>query len=332
MTTHLLVVDDSPVERHRIRFLLQQQMPHALVTFAENGQMAVESLSAFTPDLIVSDMRMPEMNGLELVKQLQATRQNIPVILMTGYGSEAIAVQALHAGASSYVPKSELESNLVPTVDNLLSISQVRQNRRRVLEHLTSAEVRYTIENDATLVTALVSHILDQVLAMKLLEGQKLTRIGVALQEALSNAIHHGNLELDSDLRQEDEIHYYALGERRRRQSPFRERRVSVIATLSQREVRFTVADEGPGFDFERLLNSSENFDFDRIGGRGLLLIRSFMDQLSFNHRGNELTMTMSCADTSPMRNGPHTGRQMSDSGSVDSLMSMPAEELLVTS
>ncbi len=303
MVTHLLVVDDSFLERRRIGHLLQRGFPDAVVTFASNGCLAIDSLAEVTPDLIISDMRMPEMNGLQLVKTLRAAENHVPVILMTGFGSETIAVDALLAGASSYVPKLELERNLIPTIHDLMAIAVKQENRRRVLSTLSASEFRYTIENDPVLVSPLISHLLDQIVTMKLLNGQQITRVGVVLQEAVSNAIHHGNLELDSELRQEDESVYYSLAAVRRQREPYAGRQVRVLASLSREEVRFTVADDGNGFDFEKLFDPAAEVHLDRIGGRGLLLIRSFMDEVSFNERGNEITMALraTCSESDPM-------------------------------
>jgi CheY-like chemotaxis protein len=297
MTIHVLVIDDSPIERRRIGLLLQKGMPEALVTFAENGRVGYDTMSAITPDVVLSDMRLPEMNGIEFVKRVRADENYVPVILMTSFGSEKIAVEALLAGASSYVPKLELESELVPTLFNILALSNQRHHRRKVINTLTRVDFHYSIPNDMDLISPLVCHLLDQITTMKLLRGQDLTHVGVALREAMSNAIHHGNLELDSSIRQADENAYYRLADERRIKSPYKERQMIVEAILTREEVRFTISDDGPGFDVENALNDSAEINLDRIGGRGLLLMRSFMDNVTFNDKGNTVNMTKKCGE-----------------------------------
>ena len=93
-------------------------------------------------------------------------------------------------------------------------------------------------------------------------------RVGIALNEALLNAIQHGNLELNSDLRQEDEQVFRDLGEERRRQPPYRDRRVHVRATLSRSEAVYVVEDEGPGFDPATVPDPTDPANLERIGGR----------------------------------------------------------------
>src|SRR5438477_512489 len=87
-----------------------------------------------------------------------------------------------------------------------------------------------------------------EALAM-LAEPGGLVLLGVALHEALTNAILHGNLELSSALRESDEKEYYRLSVERRSQEPYRDRRVYVTARFSRSELSFIVRDEGNGFD-----------------------------------------------------------------------------------
>ncbi len=299
MATQILVVDDSPTDRLFIGHFLRRH-PNYTVTFANDGVEAMEIVRSRPMALIVSDLRMPRMNGLEFVKELKSRDLNIPVILMTSFGSEQIAVDALTAGAASYVAKRNLESELVSTIQNVLGITQARANRRRTQESLAYSESHFVLGNEASSVTHLISHLLDTSVAMKLLSGQEQTQVGISLQEALSNAIHHGNLELDSELRQADETTYYTLADQRRTQHPYADRRVYVEATLSRSELNFVITDEGPGFDVAKVLDPTAAVNLDRIGGRGLLLISSFMDNVTYNGRGNQITMTKKVTAIAP--------------------------------
>ncbi|MEJ7590552.1 MAG: response regulator [Planctomycetaceae bacterium] len=291
MAAHILIVDDSPADRLIIGHFLQRD-PEFTITFATDGIDAIESVQRQRPALILSDLRMPGMNGLELVRKLNGLGLNIPVILMTSFGSEQIAVDALSAGAASYVAKRNLESELVNTISNVMAVTERKENRRRTLECLAYSESHFVLGNDTSSAAHLISHLLDAALTMRLLSGHEQTHVGIALQEALSNAIHHGNLELDSELRQVDEWNYYALADQRRKQQPYASRRVYVAATLSRSELQFVITDEGPGFDTTKVLDPTAEVNLDRIGGRGLLLIRSFMDSVTYNECGNQITMT----------------------------------------
>ena len=81
------------------------------------------------------------------------------------------------------------------------------------------------------------------------------------------------------------------LGEERRQKPPYRDRRVHVRATLSRAEAVYVVEDEGPGFDPATVPVASDPANLERIGGRGLMLIRTFMDDVHHNEKGNRITL-----------------------------------------
>ncbi len=116
-------------------------------------------------------------------------------------------------------------------------------------------------------------------------------RVGIALQEALTNALFHGNLEVSSSLRQEDERLFFDEAEARRRQEPYTSRRIRVIVHVDHLAATFIIGDEGPGFDTSRFDQPIDHEGLVGIGGRGLLLIRMFMDEVVFNAAGNSITM-----------------------------------------
>src|SRR5260370_39354977 len=101
----LLVVDDSEIDRRLVVGLLRGNTNWKIETVA-NGIEALARLKQSPVDLVITDMQMPEMDGLELVKQIGVHHSAIPVILMTAHGSESLSIEALEQRAASDVPKS----------------------------------------------------------------------------------------------------------------------------------------------------------------------------------------------------------------------------------
>ena len=97
------------------------------VAFADDGQAALAQLAKELPDIIVTDLHMPNVDGLHLVQAVRREFPSVPVVLITGQGSEDLAVQALKAGAASYVPKRSLSAELVPTVMQVLALARARE-------------------------------------------------------------------------------------------------------------------------------------------------------------------------------------------------------------
>ena len=286
----ILVVEDSATQAMQIRLLLEDAGYEVAV--ARGGAEALVAFGKFTPDGVLSDLDMPGMNGLELVEAIRQRHPAVPVILMTALGSEEIAAQALMKGAASYVPKKYLDRDILPTLRQVLGISRTERDQGRVLACLTRSEFKFRIGNDPSLLPHLIGHLRDHLAGVAGCDETELIRVGMALNEALLNAIYHGNLEVSSDLRQDDERVFLRLVERRRSEAPYRDRAVEVVATYAPDRVHFAIRDEGPGFNPSRLPDAAAPANLDRIGGRGLMLIRTFMDEVSHNARGNEILMT----------------------------------------
>ncbi len=286
----VLVVEDSRTQALQIQLLLEDA--GLAVTLAGHGGEALDVLKQGLPDVVLTDLEMPVMNGLQLVEAVRRDHADVPVVLMTAVGSEEIAVRALQQGAASYVPKRILHDKIVNTLLEVISVANVSRHEKRALECLTEAEFHFTLGNDAGVVTPLIEYLQGTIVRLHYGDCTELMRLGIALHESLLNAIQHGNLEVSSELRQEDESNYADLIEARRNESPYRERRVHVSARLSPAEAVFVVTDEGPGFNVSAVPDPNDPANLERIGGRGLMLIRTFMDAVEHNERGNRITMT----------------------------------------
>lgn len=202
-------------------------------------------------------------------------------------------MRAHRAGAANYIPKKDLARDLVETVRGILRMSTVDRHRRRLLHCLNCRESTFLLENDPNLIASLMELVQEELDGLGLFDrmGMGRIRVGIALQEALTNALFHGNLEVNSSLRQEDERLFFNETEARRWQEPYTSRRIRVIVRVDHLAATFIIGDEGPGFDTSRFDQPIDHEDLVRIGGRGLLLIRTFMDEVVFNAAGNSITM-----------------------------------------
>ncbi len=288
--SHILVVDDTDLSRRSAALLIERGLGRK-VRFAENGRAALEDIARIQPALVLTDLQMPVMNGLELVEEIRKSFPHIPVVLMTAFGTAEIAMRALKLGAASYVGKSELTRSLTETIDQVLTLVTNDQKRREIAGCQTAKETQYTFGNDADLIAPLITLIQQDLIDFRIGDDTVRTRVAVALQESLANAIYHGNLECSSDLRQEDERVFYRLAENRRHIAPYSNRKVHVRSSINNQRAMFTITDEGPGFDISSLDKPCDPEDLLRIGGRGMLLIRTFMDEVRHNALGNQISM-----------------------------------------
>jgi CheY-like chemotaxis protein/anti-sigma regulatory factor (Ser/Thr protein kinase) len=286
---HVLVVDDSSVDR-RVAMRILEEIGLDVVA-AVNGKDACDQLQRDQPDLVITDMQMPEMDGLQLVQYVTDTHPSVPIILMTAFGSEELAVKALQIGAASYVPKQNLARDLIGTVKNVLAVARARHATRAMLGSMTRLESEYVLSNSLEGLDALIGYVKDQLRHMYLFGEHDILRIGTSLYESIVNAIEHGNLELNSQHRELSSNDYRRLFEQRGLASPYRTRHVYFTSRFTRSSATFIVRDQGRGFDPSKLPDPTDPENVGRVNGRGLFLIRTFMDEVHFNETGNEITM-----------------------------------------
>lgn len=285
----ILIVDDSAVDRRLAGKPLESSGYQ--VRYAENGSETLQHILTDSLDLVVTDMVMPEVDGLELVKQIKLRFRSLPVIVMTAHGSEEIAVKALQIGAASYVPKKNLARDLEETVRGVLSVSSAKRAEQAILDSLTTVEMHFELKNETAAIRPLIAHMQAQLRQMQVCDDNDIVRVSTALQEALVNAIEHGNLEIDSALRENRDGSYGKLVKERAATEPFSLRRVRIQTRMSRDRAEWVIRDEGPGYNPGKLPDPRDPANLQKVSGRGLLLIRTFMDEVSFNETANEIRM-----------------------------------------
>jgi anti-sigma regulatory factor (Ser/Thr protein kinase) len=163
---------------------------------------------------------------------------------------------------------------------------------------MTGHECTFELENDLTLIPPLISYFQRTVKGTELLDDTDCLRVGVALEEALMNAVYHGNLEVKSQLREQNHRAYYDLAKQRMQEQPYSDRRIVVTAIITRMDATYIIRDAGPGFDPDELPDPTDPANLDRPFGRGLLLMHTFMDEVKYNDKGNEVTLVKRASDS----------------------------------
>jgi CheY-like chemotaxis protein len=286
----VLVVDDSPVDRRLAGGLLEKQSECAVV-HAADGKEALEQMARQSPDVVLTDLQMPQMNGLELVAAVKKDYPLVPVILMTARGSEEIAAEALRQGAASYVPKHNLAADLLPSVHRILLGSYEDRGHSRLMHHLESRENTFVLGNDPALIKELVNHLQRMLRCLPLSDEMERLRVGVTVEEALLNACYPGNLEVAKVRTNADRSAQDELARQRLLELPYCFRRIYVTASISRTQAKCVIRDQGPGFDVTGV-HAGRDLPKDEGGvGRGLSLMRTIMDEVIYNQAGNEVTL-----------------------------------------
>ncbi|WP_046214088.1 response regulator [Paenibacillus wulumuqiensis] len=120
MKYKVLIVDDHFVVREGLKLILETSEHYYVAGEAENGQLAVKLAEELQPDVILMDLNMPVMSGLEAIEQLQARHLAIPVVILTTYNEDDLMVKGLAMGAKGYLLKDAKRENLFRTLDSAI--------------------------------------------------------------------------------------------------------------------------------------------------------------------------------------------------------------------
>jgi signal transduction histidine kinase len=134
VSARILVIDDEEAARFGIRKALEKEQ--YLVELAANGREALEKIREFSPHVVISDINMPQMDGITLLREMSRLEVPAPVILITAHGSESVAVQGLRAGAYDYLAKPFEVDDLRKAVRNAAEKQRLLESNRRYLADL----------------------------------------------------------------------------------------------------------------------------------------------------------------------------------------------------
>lgn len=259
----VLVVDDEELVRSMLARYLERKGFD--VVSAADGREALELFRERNFDLVLSDVRMPGLDGIGLLKALKEINPRVPVVLISGYGEVETVVAALKFGAENFLGKPLKMEALGKVVDQSLAISCLHR-----LGHPLLPQVRQVTYLEAPsrpeLVCELVQQITLSAVAVGYAQYDLDNNLKLALVEGITNAMEHGN-----------------------KWDPAK--KVEVESEATRATLKVSIGDEGPGFDYAALPDPTSDERLFNERGRGVFLMRAIMDEVAFNPEGNRVTL-----------------------------------------
>lgn len=211
----VLLVDDEMITIRMLQNLINwEKLELELIGYAEDGLKAVEMYLKHEPDIVISDIRMPNMNGIELVRKIKSMNQDTAFILVTAYSDFSYISEAMKIGCSDYILKpideQELDESLKKVIDNVVGQNEQKeminkskgQSRNYALQNfmktgsainsLINKEKDYSVnfKNYRMLMVQLNYKTIDEFATMQHIESVKISYISRILEETLESYTH----------------------------------------------------------------------------------------------------------------------------------------------
>ena len=291
-SARILVVDDEVSARTALADLLRDEGFD--VEMAADAFKALGKYEAFAPHVVITDLQMPGMDGIELMKKIRAGDDPVPVIVMTAFGDVSSAVEAMHAGAADYLTKPLNFEELLVVLKRVIStqdlVRETRELRQRVRDRVAPNNII-----GAAPPMQRVFEIIDQVAPSKatvLITGESGTG-----KELVANAIHQRSPRAAGPF---IKLHCAALAESLLESELFGHEKGSFTGAIARKDGRFSLADGGTLFLDEigeisqaiqvKLLRFLQEHEFERVGGTQTIRVdvrviaatnRNLLDQIS---------------------------------------------------
>ncbi|GAB4313757.1 MAG: response regulator [Candidatus Sumerlaeia bacterium] len=285
----ILIVDDEPAALEYLA-LLAGRADHNVRT-ALDGDTALRAFREMRPDLILTDLQMPGLSGLELLEIIRREDSRVIVIIITGHGSERNAAEALRLGANDYINKPVRPRQLEALLNKYDGIVKAHQLARQIPDMVVERTLTIRFENRVELVPEVAEFLVNE--TRNLLSEEDRLGVHLGLNELLMNAVEHGNLQISAEEKtaamSESQQGLIQLYQSRLSDPLLATRRVTVQFTAGNGRCEWIISDEGEGFDYNRLADPTRTDGLASLTGRGIYLSRFQFDEVEFLGRGNKV-------------------------------------------
>ena len=286
----ILLVDDEPEILDVIAEFLELK-GHAVET-ASNGKSGLDMVLGHNDfDLVFSDIGMPEMDGLALLEKIRSNEIDTPVILISGQGDVSNTIRALQLGALDFIVKPVYLKSVEEALDKIETVMAAERENKAAVELISEQKVVMSFASDLNKIRNVISYFNRYTQDLCGVFDLEANKLAICLQECLTNAIIHGNFKVESRLKEEDWSAFDQLIRERQADAELGGKKVFITLHQTPQALTFEVRDEGEGFDPAILPDPTHPESWLKLSGRGILFIRSYIDEVTWNDVGNSITM-----------------------------------------
>jgi CheY-like chemotaxis protein/anti-sigma regulatory factor (Ser/Thr protein kinase) len=258
----ILVVDDEKDVRDTLSEMIES-LGYG-VAVAENGVKALDRVRTERIDLVITDLSMPEMSGLDLIVEAKRVSPNIPIAVISAYGNVENTTYALTRGAFSFIAKPFKMSQIKDMIRKGKQLRELSLGTYALMDWVHS-ETDMTFPSQEDLFPSAILFVLKECQWRGIEDDARLENIAICMEELLSNALIHGNRKN-------------------------KDKQITMRMSFDAERFVLAVKDEGDGFDGTTYLEKIRNNQTAIPEKRGLFIADLLVDELRFNEKGNKVT------------------------------------------
>lgn len=257
----IIVIERDPDSRRLLEFIFNEEgYDFEFISSAEKGMRLINKKHY---DLILSEITLEKMSGLELLKEVRRNNPTVPFIIITGYASLEASIEAINLGVTHYLMKP-IDPHVVREVlRQAIRHHQARFAKHKVVEYHMENSFSAIITSEEQSIIQLLDTVDNLIELVYPAEYGPFPDLRMAIYECLSNALEHGN-----QYKKDKSIHF--------------------SIKLMMDRIIVSVKDEGDGFNFTEVEDES---NLSPQVNHGLKLVKYLMDEITFNLIGTEISM-----------------------------------------
>ena len=288
--TKVLIIEAGSALRNELKGILVSR-GHSVSSFA-SAQRGLDEMERKHFDLVIARANGDGPSGIEVLSKGKKLHPEILFIMIAGEVNSLGAVQSLKAGASDLLLEPFTPLEVAETVDRTLAPRKEQITARKIYQYIKKEEREFCIPSDETAIGPVVDLLVENLSRAGICSHIESKLVAIALTEAISNSIYHGNLNISPHMKLHMSAEEFKKEVRKRLLAKaYKERKVRIQYNLSPNEVEYVITDDGDGFNTRGWLLKEEESGSKKESGRGLYLLRRLMDSVTYNEKGNQVTL-----------------------------------------
>lgn len=281
----VLLVEDDQASMSYLEVLMKREKLEYQKAY--DGKEGLKRFHEFNPDIVLSDINMAHMTGLEMVERIRQAKPSVIIIMLTAYNSEDYVINAMKVGANNYLKKPVSKNNLLSLIRKYTALIQSKQIKSSICKYQTSHCFEMSFQTNIEIIPSIVSHLVDET-SETFNEEQQLD-IKLGLGELILNSVEHGNMGISYNEKNKavqegylDRLYLSKLAD-----PEVANKTVTVRYVQDEEYAEWEIVDEGDGFDPTVIPNPISKDGIMRLHGRGIFICKFQFDEMEYLGKGN---------------------------------------------